>query len=317
MKTLINFSGLGFEVGQSKSGLTLSAEIARRYSSHLQEMGIELIDHGDAVIPNHNEKVKVFSDADLKNIEWQKYQTAYLKTKDLLNSSYPLLNWGGDHSVALATAGAFIDKIPEGYVVWIDAHADLNLPEYSLSGNVHGMPLAVLLNLNGIRTKHFKWLENSLDPKKLIYIGLRDIDPFEMSVIESLDIKAFHYKDIQKLGMGIIAKKILEITKGSPLHISFDIDSVDPKFAPSTGVPVKFGLTPNDLDILGEELFKKSEVRALDIVEVNPELGTETQVDRTYLIALNFLRSVFKNNYLGDNHDDIGKNYGREQFTQI
>lgn len=317
MKTLINFSGLGFEVGQSKSGLSHSTDFARSYFYYLQELGIDLIDHGDALIPNNNEKVKVFSDTDLKNIEWKKYREAYTKTSEILNSPYPLLNWGGDHSVALATVGAFVDKNPEGYVIWIDAHADLNLPEHSMSGNIHGMPLAVLLNLNGIRTKHFKWLEKSLNPQKIIYIGLRDIDPFEMSVIDSLEIKAFHYKDIQKMGMSIIAKRILEITKNNPLHISFDIDSVDPKFAPSTGVPVKFGLTPNDLDILGEELFKKSNVRSVDIVEVNPELGTSAQVDRTYLIAFNFLRSVFNNNYLGDNHDGIGEKNSREQFTQI
>lgn len=317
MKTKILFSGLGFEVGQSKSGLAQSSHAARNYFSYLEEMGIELIDSGDSLIPNIDEKIKVHSNEDLKNIEWQKYNAAYSKTKELLNEFFPLLNWGGDHSIALATVGAFVNQNPDGYVIWIDAHADLNLPEHSVSGNIHGMPLAVLLNLNGIRTKHFKWLEKSLDPKKLIYIGLRDIDPFEMSVIESLEIKAFHYKDVQKLGMSIIARRILEFTKGNPIHISFDIDSVDPKFAPSTGVPVKFGLTPNDLDILGEELFKKSDVRAIDIVEVNPELGTSLQVERTYLIAFNFLRSVFKNNYQGDNHDGIGERDYGSQLTQI
>ena len=317
MKTNILFSGLSFEVGQSKSGLTLSSQYARHYFSYLQEMGLNLIDKGDSSIPNLNEKVKVHSDDDLKNIEWKKYSEAYSKTKELLNAPYPLLNWGGDHSVALVSVGAFVNQNPDGYVIWIDAHADLNLPKHSDSGNIHGMPLAILLNLDGIRTKYFKWIEKSLNPKKLIYIGLRDLDAFEMNVIESLEIKAFHYKDVQKLGMAIIAKRILEMTKNDPVHISFDIDSVDPKFAPSTGVPVRLGLTPNDLDILGEELFKKSDIRSLDIVEVNPELGSTAQVERTYLIAFNFLRSVFKNIYHGETYDGIGKRDSREQFTQV
>ena len=286
MKTNILFSGLSFEVGQSKSGLTLSSQYARHYFSYLQEMGLNLIDKGDSSIPNLNEKVKVHSDDDLKNIEWKKYSEAYSKTKELLNAPYPLLNWGGDHSVALVSVGAFVNQNPDGHVIWIDAHADLNLPKHSDSGNIHGMPLAIL-------------------------------DAFELNVIESLEIKAFHYKDVQKLGMAIIAKRILEMTKNDPVHISFDIDSVDPKFAPSTGVPVRLGLTPNDLDILGEELFKKSDIRSLDIVEVNPELGSTAQVERTYLIAFNFLRSVFKNIYHGETYDGIGKRDYGLQFTQV
>ncbi len=308
---------MGFEVGQTKSGLSESGNIARRYFDYLAGLGIEILDQGDILVPNQNEKIKVFSDTDLAKVEWDKYKEAYSKIREMMNSAYPVLNWGGDHSIALATCGAFVDKNPEGHVIWIDAHADLNLPEYSQSGNLHGMPLAVLLNLNGIRTKHFKWLANSLDPKKLIYIGLRDVDPFEKSVIESLEIKSFYYSDVQKLGMNIIARRVLELTRGNPIHVSFDIDSVDPKFAPSTGVPVRSGLTPNDLDILGEEFLKKSDVRSLDIVEVNPELGNQSQVDRTYQIAFSFLRSVFKNNYRGDNHDGISERSKREQFTQV
>ena len=315
MKTVIQFSGLSFEVGQFKSGLVNSGIRARGYFNYLFEQGIEMLDHGDIAIPNRNEKIKVYSESDLPKIEWGKYHDAFLKTRRLMDSPLPILNWGGDHSIAIATCGAFIDQNPEGYILWIDAHADLNLPEYSLSGNIHGMPLAILLNLNGICAKHFKWITKFLNPKKLIYIGLRDIDPYELSVIESLEIKAFHYRDVQKFGMSVIAKKILEITKGNPIHVSFDIDSVDPVFAPSTGVPVKLGLTPNDLDILGEELLKKSEVRSLDIVEVNPELGNQAQVDRTYSIAFSFLRSVFKNNYQGDHHDGINERNSREQFT--
>ncbi|MBC7712457.1 MAG: arginase [Rhizobacter sp.] len=317
MKTLINFLGISFEIGQSKTGLDNSTKTCRKYFHYLKEQGIDIIDHGDIQNPNINEKLKIHSDSDLKSIEWNKYEAAYSIASEIMNSDYPLLNWGGDHSIALATVGAFTAKNPEGFVLWIDAHADLNLPEQSLSGNLHGMPLAVLLNLNGIRTKYFKWIESSLKPEKLIYIGLRDVDPFEKNIIDSLGIKAYSYSEIQKRGMTVIAKEIHAMTKGNPIHASFDIDSVDPKFAPSTGVPVKSGLTPNDLDILGEELLKKSDVRSMDIVEVNPELGNSNQVERTFFIAFNFLKSVFNNNYPGDNHDGIGERDSREQFTQI
>ncbi|MBC7428597.1 MAG: arginase [Bacteriovorax sp.] len=317
MRTLINFLGMSFEVGQYKSGLDQSTKACRQFFHYLKDQGIDFVDHGDIQNPNIDQKVKIYSDSDLQSIEWSRYEAAYIKAREILSTPYPLLNWGGDHSIALATAGAFTSKNPEGYVIWIDAHADLNLPEHSMSGNLHGMPLAVLLNLNGIRTKYFKWLECSLNPAKLIYVGLRDVDLFEKNAIESLGIKTFQYKDIQKSGMKAVAEEILVMTSGNPVHVSFDIDSVDPRFAPSTGVPVKSGLTPNDLNILGEELLKKSNVRSLDIVEVNPELGTSSQVERTFLIAFNLLKSVFNNNYPGDNYDGISERDSREQFTQI
>jgi arginase len=224
-----------------------------------------------------------------------------------LEDKTPLLNWGGDHSIALSTVGAFTYHYQDGYVIWIDAHADLNLPSKSLTGNFHGMPLAVLLNLEGIADKHFKWLKKTLDPKKLIYIGLRDLDAYELSIINSLQIKTYFNKDILKTGLDHIAQEISAQTHGHPLHISFDIDSIDPIFAPSTGVPVDYGLTPDDLNILSEKLFKNSIIPSMDIVEINPDLGTSVQVEQTYLIAFNFLKSIFKNNYQGEFYDGMGK----------
>lgn len=307
MKTLINFSGIGFEVGQEKSGLALSSAEARKYFHYLKDLGLEFVDHGDALIPNVDKKIKIYSHLDMLNVDWKKYREVYLKTLGLLKNPYPLLNWGGDHSLSLATVSAFLSEHPEGYVVWIDAHADVNLPESSITGNLHGMPLALLLNLNNIASERLNWIASVLDPKKIIYVGLRDIDLFESETIERLGIKMFSYEDIQLLGMAAVAKEILALVNNHPIHISFDIDSVDPRFAPSTGVPVKYGLTPNDLDVLGEDLFKKSNVRSLDIVEINPELGSASQVDRTYRIAFNFLRSIFNYNVQGEQNDCISE----------
>ena len=316
MKKILNFSGMGFEVGQTKSGLSRSPDFARKYFSYLEDAGIEFIDHGSSLVPNNSEKVKIHHSSDLNKIEWQKYVDVYNKTQAILNEDYPLVNWGGDHSVALSTVGAFLSKYLDGYVIWIDAHADLNLPEFSESGNFHGMPLAVLLNLNNVACEHFTWLQKTLDPKKLIYIGLRDIDPFENEVISSLGIKNYDFEAIKMKGMKQITKEIIDIIKDSFVHVSFDIDSVDPRFAPSTGVPVKGGLNPHDIDILCTDLLSKSNVRSMDIVEINPELGTSKQVDRTFLMALNFLSSVFNSNYLGDYYDCKGPGSDSEQLTQ-
>lgn len=317
MKTLLNFSGISFEVGQSKIGLTESTLFARKYFHLLKESPLEFIDRGDCQIPNIEEKVSIHNNSDLSAIEWEKYQLAYLKTQRLLDNSYPLVNWGGDHSVSLATVGAFLQKFRNGFVVWIDAHADLNLPVHSDSGNFHGMPLAVLLNLKNIAHEYFPWLETYLDPQKLIYVGLRDIDPFEKDVIAELGIKIFLYEEIQKIGIKNIADEILGHVQGAPLHVSFDIDAVDPKLAPSTGVPVKGGLTALDLEVLGQELFKKSNVRSIDIVEINPALGNSKQIDKTYQVAFNFLNNVFNSNSHGETDDCNGQRNFYEQSSQI
>jgi arginase len=318
METLINFSGISFEIGQSKKGLALSTKNARSYFPLFKNMGVSFIDHDDIYQNDFNSQVKIFSETDLVKIDWVKYKHTYIKTLGLLKNKTPLLNWGGDHSISISTVGAFSYQYPDGYVLWIDAHADLNLPEKSFTGNLHGMPLAVLLNLNGIAGNHFKWLKKTLDPKKLIYLGLRDVDPFELNIIKELNIKSFFYQDVLKFGIQSIAKKILDITRDHPLHISFDIDSIDPNFAPSTGVPVRNGLTPTDLITLGAKLSQNSIIRSIDVVEINPTLGSSIQVDQTYLTAFTFLKSVFlNNNFQGEIYDGMGERNQRKYSSQM
>lgn len=317
MEKIINFSGLGFEIGQMKRGLTCSPVSARNYFSILNNAGITLLDRGDVLQDETISKVKFFSESDLKNIHWNKYQQAFLKTLSLLEENIPLINWGGDHSVAMASVGAFSHCYKDGYVIWIDAHADLNLPSQSLSGNLHGMPMAVLLNLENIAGYHFKWIKQYLDPKKIIYIGLRDLDPFEQGIINSLGIKAFTYTDVEKIGINSVVEEILTIVNDQPLHISFDIDSVDPTYAPSTGVPVERGLSPVDLEYLARMFYQKLNIRSVDIVEINPMIGTSLEVDQTYITAFHFLKSLFTHNTNGDLYENMGTRSQTKCFNEM
>ncbi len=317
MVKVINFSGISFEVGQSKSGLSQSSIFARNYFSLLLKNGIQLIDQGDIDAQTNSPQIKIFSTDDFIKIQWMRYKEAYLKTLALLKSGIPLLNWGGDHSIAIATAGAFINHYDDGHVLWIDAHADLNPPCESLTGYLHGMPLAFLLNLKNISNDSIPWIEKKLDPKKLIYIGLRDIDPFEAQIIEELNIKTFTHIDIAKKGILNIAKEILAITSGRPIHISFDIDSMDPNFAPSTGVQVANGLTPKDLIVLSEQLLEHAQITSMDIVEINPQIGCFDDVNQTYLTAINFIKTIFNNKYSGELYDRMGKRNQRKHPPEM
>ena len=288
----INFLGLGFEVGQERRGLKDSHRYFRQFFPLLQKQEIRLLDQGE-ILHQGFCGAKVRSQAGMSDFDWQAYQRAYKKIQTLLKLPETLLNWGGDHSVGLATVGAFCSQFPEGYTVWIDAHADLNLPQYSLSGNFHGMPLAVLLNLHNIASDHLPWLQKFLSPEKLIYVGIRDLDPFEKESLSNLGLLAFTASDIQSEGMAAVAQKILDKTAACPLHISFDIDSLDPQVAPATGVPVQQGLTLNDIKTLGRILSLHEDLKSIDIVEVNPELGTTHEVWQTYFAALDFLTALF------------------------
>ncbi|KYG68009.1 hypothetical protein AZI87_01690 [Bdellovibrio bacteriovorus] len=299
----INFLGLGFEVGQEQNGLKSSHEYFRQYFPFLKKQGFNLVDCGEVLCPEPF-GIKLRSADEISAFNWLPYKEAYARIQYLLKQPEVLLNWGGDHSVALATVGAFAFQNPEGYVVWVDAHTDVNLPEYSLSGNLHGMPLSILLNVQGVASSHFPWIQNSLRADRLIYVGVRDLDPFEKEIVRELGITAFTASDVRTQGMSAVSRKVLSKVQGKPLHVSFDIDSLSPEVAPSTGVPVSSGLTLDEVMTLGRTLSQHSSLRSVDVVEVNPFLGSADDVFKTYFAALQFLTSLF---HQGEIYDGIGR----------
>jgi len=294
MDQLIHFLGLGIEGGQPRGGLHRSPSLAREFLPALQRAsGLQFVDEGD-ISPMPGDAAKVHSPEDLKGVDWKPYQQGLRKIRDLLQKKNgPVLNWGGDHSVALSTVGAFCEHAPQGSVVWIDAHADLNLPCVSPTGNLHGMPLSVLLDLGEIKTRHFPWIQGCLNPTQLIYVGLRDLDPFEQQTLLDLNITAYPAPVIRRRGMAAVAREIFARVQGRPLHISFDIDSLSPEVAPSTGVPVAEGLLLPEVEILGRELSRHPDLTSMDVVEINPALGTAQDVRQTYLAAFKVVASVF------------------------
>ena len=299
----INFLGLGIQAGQDKQGLNNSHDYFRQYFSFFAEQGIKISDRGEICEESTSHK-KLYSNNQIALFSWSPYEQAYNYIQELLKDNKTLLNWGGDHSIALATVAAFCLQNPTGYVVWIDAHADINLPEHSLSGHLHGMPLAILLDIQNVAAEHFPWLLKKLSAKNIIYVGVRDLDPFEERIIHELGIKVFTSEHIKHVGMPAIAKQISNLVSNHPLHISFDIDSLSPEVAPATGVPVSNGLSIEDLEILGRSLAKNPFLKSLDVVEINPSLDNDQGVFRTYYAALRFLMSVF---YQGEFYDDISR----------
>jgi arginase len=182
-----------------------------------------------------------------------------------------VLTLGGDHSIAIGTISGTAKA-----VIWVDAHADINTPETSDSGNIHGMPVAFLTGLASDKPDApFGWLkdEHRVSVKKLVYIGLRDVDRGEKKILRENGIKAFSMHDIDRHGIGKVMDMALGwIGSDTPIHLSFDIDALDPRFAPSTGTAVRGGLTLREGDFIAECVHETGSLVALDLVEVNPSL---------------------------------------------
>jgi arginase len=192
-----------------------------------------------------------------------------------------VLTLGGDHSIAIGTISGTAKAIRERLgremaVIWVDAHADINTPETSDSGNIHGMPVAFLTGLASDKPDApFGWLkdEHRVSVKKLVYIGLRDVDRGEKKILRENSIKAFSMHDIDRHGIGKVMDMALGwIGSDTPIHLSFDIDALDPRFAPSTGTAVRGGLTLREGDFIAECVHETGSLVALDLVEVNPSL---------------------------------------------
>ena len=296
MMKKLNFLGLGFEFGQDHIGLAESPDFIRRYFSVFRNMGLSLTDCGN-IIPNNQTNNKIKNIQDLEKYDWQAFESAFHRITDLLDEDETLLNWGGDHSMGLATVAAFLEKYPNGKVLWVDAHADLNLPPFSPTGNLHGMPISLLMNLNHSSEKNIPWIRSFLKSENIIYLGLRSVDPFEERTIQDMGIDHYKMADIIEKGIDKVANEILEKTNSCPLHISFDVDSMCPEYAPSTGVPVPGGMSRDDIESLGKTLSNHTAIKSIDISEINPLLGTKDEVLRTCTSAIKFIVSLMNSDH--------------------
>ncbi|OGM49471.1 hypothetical protein ABOM_001694 [Aspergillus bombycis] len=193
-----------------------------------------------------------------------------------------VLTLGGDHSIGIGTISGVAKAIHERHsgreigVLWIDAHADINTPETSHSGRIHGMPVAFVSGL--VRMKEsgiFDWIgeSNLINLHRFVYVGLRDVDDAEKDIIAKHGVRAFYIDDVREHGIHKVMDSALEyLGNETPLHVSFDIDSLDPEWAPSTGFPVAPGLTRDEGVYIVQRLSNAGSLVAMDLVEINPQI---------------------------------------------
>jgi len=183
---------------------------------------------------------------------------------------------GGDHSVALGSLLGMAAVRGPGGVVWLDAHGDLNTPETSPSGNVHGMVLAAALGLAGERFRRAGWQLPAIEPGKVALVGTRSLDEGERELLRRLDARVFTMSDVDRMGVEACLREALAHASGAAfLHVSLDMDVIDPEVAPGVGTPVRGGLSYREAHLAMETVAELGLTDSMDVVEVNPILDRE------------------------------------------
>jgi arginase len=270
------FLGVPFHAGQGHQGTALAPAAFR------ESLPVAWQDLGDVAAPEFHGREAAIHHAQALS---KKITSLNLRKKFLCLV-------GGDHGQGLGTVHGMLHHHPDLIVVWIDAHADANVPSASPTGNMHGMPLAWLL---GAKEGAPWWLQRTLSPKRLLYIGTRSIDPYERMLIEELDIAVITPEEARSPQFESILRRELRRMdpKGkSPVHISFDVDALDSGLINSTGTRVENGMSFQEVEKAFEVIAQEQHVVSAEVVEINPELGTPEETHKLCLWARDIVLSL-------------------------
>jgi len=202
---------------------------------------------------------------------------------------------GGDHSVAVGTVSGlsrhFRKRKARIGLIWIDAHPDMNTPQTSPSGNVHGMPLACCVGMGPRSLTHIYGYAPKVDPKNVALIGLRDVDSLEKPHVKHSGVRAFTMRDIDERGMRAVMAEAIQIACAGAegFHLSLDMDSLDPQEAPGVGTPVRGGLNYREAHLAMEMICDSGRMVSMEVVEVNPVID---EANRTAMLAVELVMSA-------------------------
>ncbi len=249
----VDVVGVPMDLGADRRGVDMGPSAIRyaRLKESLERLGLTVTDHGNLRVPVPESATIAEQNA--------KY--------------FPIIKAVCDE---LADVVASV-KAPG--VIWVDAHGDINTPLTSPTGNVHGMPV------------HFALEQHAVDPARMVFIGLRDVDDGEKRTIRELGVKAFTMADVDRLGMSRVVEEALAIVADgeNSVHVSFDMDGVDPQEAPGVGTPVRGGITYREAHLLMEGVAASGTLGSLEITEINPILDRENQ---TAILAVELILSA-------------------------
>jgi arginase len=285
--------GAALDLGQGRRGVDMGPS-AIRYAGleeRLARLGFRVEDSGNVAT--------AVAEATALEDERARYLPQIRKTCELIaarvgealqRDAVPLV-LGGDHSVALGTLGGLAAARGMGGVLWIDAHGDLNTPESSPTGNVHGMPLAAALGLAGDGFASDAWPIPAVDPSRVAILGARSLDEAEKTYLRDSDVMVLTMTEVDRIGIERAVEHALARISGPGfVHVSLDMDALDPVLAPGVGTPVRGGLTYREAHLALELVAEAGVAGSFEVVEVNPVLDHENQ---TASLAVELVASAF------------------------
>ena len=276
MPRQISIIGVPMDFGQQLRGVDMGPA-ALRYTGlihRLRALGHVVVDTGDVRIPirDADGKTPLSEDKYLEEIT-QICDAIYVAGQAAIQQGHFPLFLGGDHSIAVGTVSAVSREDDPIGLVWIDAHGDFNTPETSPSGNIHGMPLAALIGEGHPSLVNVGRPGAKVRPENVVLIGQRDLDPAEKKRLKRSGITVFTMRDIDEQGISSVAHKtIMKFAHLKRIHLTVDMDGLDPVEAPGVGTPVPGGISYREAHLLMETLADSGKVASMDIVEVNPIL---------------------------------------------
>ncbi len=290
MKKQISIIGVPMDFGQLHRGVDMGPAAARYtgLEPDLCSLGYIVEDRGDVKVPVRDHR-KINRHGGYLNEITAVCNAAYEAGKQAVkDDTFPLF-LGGDHSISIGTIGGVSHDQPTG-LIWIDAHADFNTPETSPSGNIHGMPLAVLTGEGDENLVNIGRHGKKIDPENVVLFGIRDLDQKEKERLKKSGISVFTMRDIDEQGISSAANKaLMKFLHMKRLHISLDMDAIDPVEAPGVGTPVPGGLTYREAHLFMEIIADSGKLTSMDLVEINPILD---QANKTAKLAVDLTISA-------------------------
>ncbi len=292
----ISIIGLPTDSGTEFKGSRLGPQALRLagFVEALQNFNSDVIDCGDISgdLPPKNTAISGLKNLDYV-LEWN--QKAYEAVKYELSLGRLPIMLGGDHSLAIGSVNAAAEYCQQNNktlkVLWMDAHTDLNTPEISPSGNIHGMPLASLLGYGPKELANFASLFPAIKPQAVHLFGIRSVDEAERSFLSKLNIDCYDMRYIDEVGIRKSLQEILStFTPGTHIHLSYDLDFIDPNIAPGVGTAVRGGPNYREAQLCMEMLSDCGLVGSIDLIELNPINDVHNQ---TAILAVDLFESLF------------------------
>ena len=296
-RTEIAIIGAPLDLGAGRRGVDMGPSALRvaNLDARLRALGYAVRDLGNIAV-DQPESVAVGHESAryLAEIARASRRLAGMVGKAAAGGATPLV-LGGDHSVAIGTLSGMSRWLRRRKsslgLIWIDAHADMNTPDSSPSGNVHGMPLACVIGLGPEELTGLYGFAPKVDPRNVALVGIRDVDQLERPHVKNSGVRAFTMRDIDERGMRAAIQEAIQIAGAGTagFHVSFDMDAVDPREAPGVGTPVRGGISYREAHLAMEMLCDSGKLLSMEIVEVNPVID---EVNRTAELAVELVLSA-------------------------